>query len=207
MSINNVVDKAYCINLAHREDRWARVSEQFEKNNIAVERFEAFNGNEFNDFPLIRRGEAGCLKSHLDVMSDALSNDYDCIAVFEDDVFFVDNFENLFDYIYDQVPDDWQFLYLGCNSYTGTFQYVSNNVKKIQKTYSAHAFMIKSIAMELVLNTAILGEKPIDVYYGDVQEMVPAYATIPTLAGQTPDFSDINNEYVDYNWIYKLDLS
>jgi GR25 family glycosyltransferase involved in LPS biosynthesis len=205
MKLNDVVDGAYCINLDKREDRWQSCEKEFTKNEIEVERFSAIDGQLIDDCPRITRGEAGCLKSHLSIIKSSVEKDMSSICIFEDDVFFTENFQDNFSNFYQQVPDDWQFLYLAVNKASAHFSYVSENVRRVTNAYSAHAMLLRRGAMEAILAACEPGEKPIDVYYGEIQNYLPAYVLAPSLAGQKAGHSDIINDYVDYNWVYDLE--
>lgn len=204
MTINDIVDNAYCINLDRRSDRWASVKKQFEDNNLIVKRFPAFDGNSIDDFPLMSRGKAGCLKSHLEVLKKAQSDELSCVAIFEDDAFFVPDFEKKFDAFYPQVPEDWQLLYLATNRLGGRYEKVSENIFKVKDTYMAHALLIKSTAINTAIDIMNGGAMEADVCYALVQNIFPSYCFTPILAGQVAGFSDIENCDVDYNHVYEM---
>ena len=67
--MNEYFDKAYCINLDKRVDRWILTKEQFNKHNIIVERFSAVVGNPNNIKTHIHSGAVGCLLSHLNIIN------------------------------------------------------------------------------------------------------------------------------------------
>lgn len=204
LRLNDIVDKAYFINLGRRPDRLSQAREQFAKNGIVVSRFEAVDGSQFSKHPSLSRGAAGCLESQLSILKDGLKNKYEAVAVFEDDVFFVDDFENKFTQFYEQVPDDWQFIYLANNKYNARVERLSENVEQVSGAWSAHAFIIRSNAMKAAVDIVSGGDMPVDVYYGILQQYYPAYSAVPSLAGQRADHSDIENIFIDYNSIYGL---
>lgn len=204
MKINDIVDKAYFINLSRRVDRLSHAREQFIKNNIVASRFDAVDGSNFSKYPALSRGAAGCLESQLSIINKAIKNNYQSIAIFEDDVFFVEGFEEKFKNFYSQVPDDWQFIFLANNKYNATTNKISENVEQISGGWSAHAFIIKQRAMIAAAEIISGGDMPVDVYYGILQQYYPSYSAVPSLAGQRPDHSDIENLFIDYNRIYGL---
>ena len=204
MKINDIVDKAYCINLKRRSDRLELVGPEFTNANIDVEIVEAVDGWEIAEYPELARGAAGCLQSQLNILTNALEQNYESVAIFEDDVFFVPDFESQFATFYDQVPDDWQFIYLASFTGFGFAQKVSENVDKITNGWSAHAVLFRRPVIEHIVNLEDIGRNPIDVTYGVAQLKFPAYSAIPSLAGQREDFSDIEDTFVDYNHLYGL---
>ena len=189
MRLNDIVDEVYFINLDRRPDRLLHVTEQLSSSGIVAQRFPAVDGSTLNSHPNLSRGAAGCLESQLSIIRMAVESGLNAIALFEDDVFFVDDFENKFSNFYQQVPSDWQFVYLANNKYRATVQRISDNVEKVSEAWSAHAFLIRRAAMEMTLDIASSGDVPIDVYYGIIQKHLPAYTAVPALAGQRPDHS------------------
>lgn len=55
---------------------------------------------------------SNCLRTHLRLMEDALNHGHD-IFIFEDDCVFVDDFAERSQAFFDELPDDWQMIYLG----------------------------------------------------------------------------------------------
>lgn len=204
MRINDIVDQAFFINLDRRPDRLAHIRNELAKNNILAKRFAAIDGNNIDLYPRLSRGAAGCLESQRSIIQMGIDNNYDAIAVFEDDAFFVEDFENKFSNFYSQVPDDWQFIFLANNRFNAQTQRVSDNVERVSGGWSAHAFMIRRNAMIGAADIISGGDMPVDVYYGVLQQYYPAYLATPSLAGQRADHSDIENVYIDYNRIYGL---
>jgi GR25 family glycosyltransferase involved in LPS biosynthesis len=207
LMFNDMVRKSYCINLSHRTDRWDRVQEEFSKNRILVERFDAVLGKNTDQYPMLSRGAAGCMMSHIGVLRDAVENNYDKIAIFEDDVFFAEDFENKFSAFVENVPDDWQFIYLAANLHNDihTSVPVASGVNKIIYAWSTHAMMLNRDAINASLNLIPFTSDPVDVTYGRLQEFYPAYVCTPALAGQVyPDFSDVADSVVDCKFLYEI---
>jgi nucleoside-diphosphate-sugar epimerase len=69
--------------------------------------------NEYN----LKSGEIGIIKSNLDIIKDAKKNNYKTILVIEDDCVFYDEIVNFEDY-FNQLPNDWDMLYMGGNHNT-----------------------------------------------------------------------------------------
>jgi hypothetical protein len=204
VTLNDIVDEAFFINLDRRSDRLLHVREEFAKNNVKAKRYAAVDGKNFDLYPNLSRGAAGCLESQRSIINLALENNYESIAIFEDDVFFVDNFEEKFNEFYSQVPDDWQFIFLANNKYNATVNRISPNVEQISGGWSAHAFIMRRRAMLAASEIISGGDMPVDVYYGILQQYYPSYSAVPSLAGQRADHSDIENIFIDYNGIYGL---
>jgi glycosyl transferase family 25 len=77
------VDKAFCINLDRRADRWEAVSETFRQVGIedSIIRFPAITAED---------PRVGCLHSHIECVKKGMDEDADNLLVLEDDVVFND---------------------------------------------------------------------------------------------------------------------
>lgn len=193
-------DAAFCINLDRRPDRWKRVLKQFDKINIEVERVSAVDGM-LEPPASIRPGEVGCLKSHLNVFEIAKERNLKSFLMLEDDVEFHESFNQKFEEIESQIKD-YEMLYFGSNPHSGSRQEVSPNLNRITYTFSAHCVIFKESCYDDIINT-LRGPllQPVDVVYGKQQVVHTAYSIKPPLAWQRKDFSDINQEIVDYEFL------
>jgi GR25 family glycosyltransferase involved in LPS biosynthesis len=193
-------EQAFCINLDNRKDRWKASEKQFKKIGLDVERVSGVNG--FEEPPSsIRPGEVGCLKSHLKVFELAKERNLKSFLMLEDDVEFSDNFHERFNIIEPQLKS-YEMLYFGSNPHSGERHEVSPNLNRITYTFAAHCVIFKDTCFDDIiqqLNGPMLA--PVDVVYGRQQVVHTAYSIKPALAWQRKDFSDINQEVVDYQFL------
>lgn len=193
-------DQAFCINLNNRTDRWKLCQKEFNKIGLEVERISAVNG--FEQPPAsIRPGEVGCLKSHLKVFEIAKERGLKSFLMLEDDVEFSDNFHEQFNKIENQIKP-FEMLYFGSNPHSGERHEVSENLNRITYTFAAHCVIFKQSCYDDIINE-LRGPllSPVDVVYGRQQVVHTAYSIKPPLAWQRKDFSDINQEIVDYQFL------
>ena len=193
-------DQAFCVNLDNRTDRWNASEKQFKKIDLKVERVSGVN--EFEEPPAsIRPGEVGCLKSHLKVFEIAKERGLKSFLMLEDDVEFSDNFHERFNTIEPQLKS-YEMLYFGSNPHSGERHEVSPNLNRITYTYAAHCVIFKESCFDDIINQ-LRGPllSPVDVVYGKQQVVHTAYSIKPALAWQRKDFSDINQEIVDYQFL------
>ncbi|MCB1712942.1 MAG: glycosyltransferase family 25 protein, partial [Candidatus Riesia sp.] len=126
ITLNEFVDKVYCLNLKNRTDRMIHMDDQFSIIGVEYERFDAVNGRDLSEEEITvchddfktkdqARGAQGAIKTHRSVLKDAIDNDYEKIAVFEDDLVFCSDFKDRFEYYVSSVPNDWDIMYLGCH--------------------------------------------------------------------------------------------
>lgn len=200
MSFKDHFDAAFCINLDKRKDKWKASQKEFEKIGIDVERVSGIDG--FLEPPAsIRPGEVGCLKSHLKVFKIAKDRGLKSFLMLEDDVEFIDDFIEKFNEIEPYIPT-YEMLYFGVNPHTGTRHEVGNSIFRIMNNYAAHCVIFKESCYDDIINV-LSGPLvyPVDVHYGNEQINHTAYCIRPPLASQRKSFSDINQEYVDYEFL------
>ena len=200
MSFQDHFDAAFCINLDKRTDRWKLSQKQFNKIDLEVERISAVDGFQ-EPAASIRPGEVGCLKSHLKVFELAKERGLKSFLMLEDDVEFSDTFHERFNIIEPQIKP-YEMLYFGSNPHSGERHEVTPNLNRITYTFAAHCVIFKESCYDEIIN-ALKGPLllPVDVVYGKQQVTHTAYSIKPALAWQRKDFSDINQEIVDYQFL------
>lgn len=201
----NYFDKIFCINLDSRLDRWESAKTQFDKHNLDVERISAIKGSDLNlDWPPeIKEGAVGCSLSHLFTIKMAKQMNLSNYLVFEDDIEFDENFNEKFSNIYEnEVPFDWDMLYLGGQHFHGmNLTQVSEHVFKCEYTLAAHSVAFKYKIYDRFINSLIDITKPCDVHYAESHKEINAYVIIPHLTWQRNSYSDIEKTNVDYTFL------
>lgn len=113
--INDYFDKVYVINLPFRTDRRKEMQYEFDKigvNASDVYFFPAVRPDEAGGFPSI--GARGCFLSHLGVLEDAMQNNCRQILIVEDDLNFVDDFNQAMAAAMTNLETtDWSIFYAG----------------------------------------------------------------------------------------------
>lgn len=198
IKINDYFDKIYCINLDRATDRWSNCKKQFNLYNINVNRFSAIESE--NGKNGLLKGEIGCMKSHYEIIKKASEENLKNVFILEDDAVLVDNFNEVFDKMINQVPDDWDFIYLGGN-HVGGLDKISDNIYKMKFTYTTHAIGIKNTMFNSIIETLKKEEKQVDVYYAMMMQYCNAYVIKPHLSYQRDGFSYIQNGNRNYNFL------
>ena len=216
MKINDYFDKIYCINLDRRTDRWEDIClPQFKKLGLEVERFSAVDGLTL-DLPHGHRYNcelAGC-HSHLNALQKAKDDGVDKLLLLEDDVVFIENVNERFNEVINNVPTNWEYLFFGGNHIEG-FSGVAPGVVKINRSYAIHACGIKKesydvmirhlkIKINMVMKDLTIYHQPsvaADYFLGDLHRSLNTYCFLPHLAWQASGHSDINDEYTDYSFL------
>jgi GR25 family glycosyltransferase involved in LPS biosynthesis len=198
------VDKAYCINLKRRQDRWKKCLMEFKKNNLDdIERYQAIDGKLYDwsstiyDDKLLK-GELGVLETHINIITEAVEKEYSSIAIFEDDVYFTPEIAKLEEYLSD-VPSGWDMIYLGGNhTYGKVPKMVTDKIMKLENTFATEGVIIRNTLFQKILDITKDREHQIDKYYSILQKTNNVYGCYPNITLQKIDYSDIQNKVVDY---------
>lgn len=217
-TINDYFSTIYCINLDRRPERYTQSIEEFKKINADVQRVSGIDGNIVNPPSGINPAAFGLVLTHLNLIEKAITYKYDSILIFEDDVIFINNFNEIFNERIKLLPENWDLLYIGGNHIlhvngfdliTGdkNFKVTKENYKTLNYelskspcTYCTHAIAISSRIYDRILNKIKQSPtSPIDnIYYQIQMEGCNAYTFLPSLVLQRAGYSDIENQYVDY---------
>jgi transposase-like protein len=79
---------------------------------------------------------------------------------------------------------------------------INENVIKLEETYGIHCVAINESIYDLILNLLKYKQKPVDVYYSDIQKTYDCYGFNPSIALQRISYSDIQNKVMDYKWLF-----
>lgn len=174
--------KNYCITLSHRKDRRILAEKEFAEQGLDVEFYVA----EKNKV----RGWMGCRDSHIEVFKKA--EQYSLITIFEDDVKFLCNYNEVIPLCLSQLPLDWDLLYLGLNPQTPMKRY-SENLFIVDHAWCAHAIMYNNNGRVVDFILAHEKEiKKIDVFYSQIiHKQFKCFATYPMMCTQRVSKSDI----------------
>ena len=218
-TLNDFFDNIYCINLAHRADRWEDVSKEFAKHLLIVERVEAVNGKEVFREGLNRHaGAYGLVLTNIKIFEDAISKGYMKILILEDDIKFAEDVNEKFWKKMQYLPDDWNMLYLGGNSqFTwGKFDMVSGDksveitkknyntfdyeLVRTRHTQSSYAIGFNKKTLVDFLEKLRATREPIDVLQTTLQKtLYKTYVFLPTLVKHIDGYSDITNMFFNYS--------
>jgi len=191
LKFNEVFEKVVVINLARRNDRLASITKELNAHNIEFERFEAIDGQELGI-----SGVAACAMSHRAVIEKY--KDCQSIFIFEDDAELKPDFALLWDKFIVNLPDDWQMIYLGCNRIESNP--IADGVARLLQGVATHAYGAKQAIFNDLIQLS-QANQPIDLSYMQMQVSVPTYMAFPTMVGQVPGFSNIEERFIDYTFL------
>ena len=122
LTLNKVFDHIYVLNLRRDVLKRKRLEKIFKRKHIDVEFFDAYLGTDFmTEFHQRCKGKSGYrfpnqygyTKTMIHILEDAINKKYNRILVFDDDIIFHKDFDNMFDKNYKNIPQDWHILYFG----------------------------------------------------------------------------------------------
>jgi GR25 family glycosyltransferase involved in LPS biosynthesis len=210
-------ERAYVINLDHRQDRWLQTVKNLEALGIVAERFPAVDVARLNaegdqppqalrDFLARVDGPSdaaehklmttwACMRSHLAVIRMAKARGLDSVLILEDDCDFEPYARAVLMRAIKQLQGcSWQMLYLGGTLKKGSQNVdLSENLMGVSRVRLAHAYLVHSSLYDRILNEAPVSGLPLDWYYSERLHVdVRVCMVKPSLAYQRLfDMSDI----------------
>jgi len=184
-------ERAYVINLDHRQDRWLQTVKNLEAVGIVAERFSAVDVARLNvegDQPpqalreFLARVDGpsdvaehklmttwACMRSHLAVIRMAKARGLDSVLILEDDCDFEPYARAVLRRAAKQLHGlSWQMLYLGGTLKKGSqCQGLSENLMSVSRVRLAHAYLVHSSLYDRILEEAPASGLPLDWYYSE----------------------------------------
>jgi len=118
--MNEYFDKIYVLSLKRNQDRRNLISSRLSEVGIDFEFFDACDGQVFKHLWIklenphfTTQNYVACSVSHLSIYNDALSRGFNRILILEDDVKPHKKIQELFNVFKEQIPNDYELLYLG----------------------------------------------------------------------------------------------
>lgn len=190
---NSLVDETYVINLERRKDRMEHMELQMSNLEISYRRFNAIDGLKIKGETILSKGALGAFRSHLGVIKDAIENGHQKIAVFEDDIIFCDDFYDRLKIYLDNLPNNWDIMYLGCHfNSCNNPTLLKNNVYKVKDSYGCFSMILNNqngLFKKIIENPSEL--IPYDDYIKKIQPNLNCYVFMPFFVKTMNTTSDI----------------
>jgi GR25 family glycosyltransferase involved in LPS biosynthesis len=213
-------DHVVCLNLDRRPNRWDRFQANlFQADRrlaASVARYRAVDGSKTGvpSWYPAGPGAWGCIRSHVRIWEDALTQGWESVLVFEDDALFCEDFAQRATEFLDAVPDDWDMIYLGGQHlYDHDWEAVRGRgramppqmlddrrlVLRCQNVNRTHAYAIRPAMMQRAIELCALLPQDahtltayhVDNRLGTIHAAHKVYAPYRWLAGQRTADSDI----------------
>lgn len=202
MNLNDLSKNIYVINLKERLDRKDHITQELNKvecNNYTI--FEAVNGSKIPNNSRLTNGMFGLVSTYLNIYEDWKNNKTGNITIIEDDCIFVDGFNEKIDTFIKYVPDNWDMIYFGGNHnrHMGIkTENINEYCLKLNHSFTAHCVILKDHVFEHLISEIKNFTIENDVVLANLQRVYNAYCSVNILATQIPNYSNIENRFVDY---------
>ena len=192
----SIIEHTYVINLDTRSDRLFRTDRYLKKINFSYERIPGVVPS-YDEFDNIKKegsnitsiGALGCIKSHINVLRNAIKNQYKSILILEDDIVPI----KTFDLKNTNIPKEWDILYLGCSQHNCSSQQLKmyDNYYVAKKSRGTFAYIVKNHMFHILLSMYSLLEMNVDMYLEGIQNKYKCYVVKDNLMIADLNDSDI----------------
>jgi glycosyl transferase, family 25 len=205
-SLDDVFPQMVCINLDLRAGRWRRMRRTFAAQGIAPFHFSATDGNQVV-LPanwIHTPGAYGCLQSHVRAVREARDTGVSSILIFEDDAVFDPQFKEKFATFIQELPDDWDMLFLGALHKDEPVM-ISEHIGRITKANSTFAYAIRNTAFDAFIELNSRAEHVLDMNNYVLQERFNCYCFMPNLVWVEAEYSDVQKR-LENHWYLEESL-
>jgi GR25 family glycosyltransferase involved in LPS biosynthesis len=202
MNLNELSKSIYVINLKERSDRRDHIIKELNKvecDNYIL--FDAVNGGEIPNNSRLTNGMFGLVSTYLNIYEHWKNNKTGNITIIEDDCVFVDDFNEKINNYIKYVPDNWDMIYFGGNhnKHMGIkTENINEYCLKLNHSFTAHCVILKDHVFEHLISEIKNFTIENDVVLANLQRVYNAYCSVNILATQIPNYSNIENRFVDY---------
>jgi GR25 family glycosyltransferase involved in LPS biosynthesis len=206
------------MDLINKYHFYINLKKRTEKNKHSISELKRFGIKEPKRFEAITHeiGIVGCVKSHIKCIEIAKERGYPFICIFEDDIIFR-NIDKCRDMINKYIYEDYDVLYLGCRVLDNKYEFITDDLIRINSAYTTHAYIIKSHYYDIILKNYYEGmnlkikagkdahearkseEYNIDVYLGKLQKVDKWYSFYPHFVSQKDGYSDNFNVILNFS--------
>ena len=168
-------------------------------------------------------GQVGCQKSHIKALNRAVVNDWEHVAIFEDDFewreyVYVDRVQCVLSQIMARVPD-WDVIAISLNVQNSTviakdFVHIGydtySSIVKIHRALATHGYLVHRRVYEQLKNAFencnITGDllTALDTCWQPLQLELNWYGLYPQLGTQAVSYSDIEGRVVSYTTEFNI---
>ncbi len=169
-----------------------------------VRRFSATDGNDVvlpHDWTHTA-GAYGCLLSHVQVVREARDAGASSVLIFEDDVVFDPQFKEKFATFVQELPRDWDMLFLGALHKDEPVK-ISHHVGRITKANSTFAYAIRNTVFDAFIELNSRAEHVLDMNNYVLQERFNCYCSMPNLVWVESEYSDVQNRLENHWYLEK----
>jgi hypothetical protein len=199
--LHNIVD--HVVLLSMEEGKTRHMHSQFDNLGISEELFKGIPGSAVKDkYPedAIKRfylNAFGNLESFRRIMKKYYESR--AIALFEDELILVHDFNEQLERFMNEVPTDWDMIYFSGN-HTAKPERITNHVYRIMGSWGIHGIILHKRTYDEVIQLTDKFPVPFDSVMHDMQYHRKAYCTNPHLTYPYPSFSTVQERFYYYNF-------
>lgn len=119
---------------------------------------------------IVNHGQWGCLQSHINILEDAIENNYQNIIILEDDIILKNKWSNILEKLHNIMNEDKKLIYLGASQHSWENIQFTENYYFANNSTGTFAYMVHSDFFSILLNTFKQKRKPVDNYLTDIQK-------------------------------------
>lgn len=153
---------------------------------------------------IVSLGQVGCLLSHINILKDAINNNYDKILILEDDIIISKSFTSRLHEINSLIQDDWNIIYLGVSQHNWDNIHINDNIYNADKSTGSFAYMVHNSFYQTLLNTFEKMNKPVDNYLVQLQESNYFKVIYPNIIYCDLENSNISAKRLNKEWFKKF---
>lgn len=197
----DMIDHVYVINQDEQTDKMLKVDRYLKRLGIEYERISGCEPSQKEYENIIKDGskivslsDFGHIQSHINILRNAIKNQYETILVLEDDIVPIKTF-NVSNII---VPADYDILYLGCYQHDFVSQklYCHDGYYVANKSHGTFAISIKKHMFPILIGLYSMLEMSIDMYLEKIQNKYKCYVEHENLI-----ITDLNDSLMKYDII------
>lgn len=182
-------DAIFLVNLPRRLDRFVQARQELTKFSIPFTRIWGMTADD---------GRKGLYDTLINLFHYCIAQNFKQILVFEDDITFIENPHFVMEAAVQELPADFDMLYLGCNIVYPITQLYSPHLVRVTRGLSTHAVAYSRACLEKIV--ALPEYLPIDLLYANrIQPTGKSYCCYPLVASQRPGYSDIMKHSIDWS--------
>jgi hypothetical protein len=146
------------------------------------------------------------IKTHISIIEKSKIFGFKKILILEDDFEICDfhsdynkkPFEERFSEGLNNLPTDWDILFLGNSTITQEHKHISGEIHKLGFSHCTHAVGINHSIFDVILNDLRTANEPVDIMYSRLMKDYNIYGFKPNLVSQIPSYSNLTFRNEDY---------
>lgn len=137
--MNKFVDNVYVINMDKDKQRLKEITKECKKFNIKFERFTGIDASKLTKKEKSKyitdycnnyctNSIIGCAMSHIKIYEDIINKGYKNALILEDDIYICNDFYDVLNKAFEELPEDYDILYLGALGLASKEKYYDVNI-------------------------------------------------------------------------------